>query len=159
MNDVIEFYLARISIQQREEINGETCWKHVASSEFYSVGRNTWKEENARSGSGVTSVTILSPELKKKSRLSEIRVLGFNTNRSIRLTVWQRSFPRWTISKKSLFENGGEINDFVSIHESNGRLFHLKRSSRYFSPGCFPKIEKRFLYFRHSPLFEIKKCP
>lgn len=57
-----------------------------------------------------------SHELKKNHvyQITEIRVL--DTNRSIRLSVWQRSFPRWTIIDfEGIFIRKRGRNTIVSI--------------------------------------------
>lgn len=116
----------------REKLMEKTL-KHVAHLTkrilFY---WNVWKEENLRNESlrgnkGCTHFSwgtffgkrwpdYSSHELKKNHvyQIMEIRVL--DTNRSIRLSVWQRSFPRWTIIDfEGIFIRKRGRNTIVSI--------------------------------------------
>lgn len=116
----------------RERLMEKTL-KHVAHLTkrilFY---WNVWKEENLRNESlrgnkGCTHFSwgtffgnrwpdYSSHELKKNHvyQITEIRVL--DTNRSIRLSVWQRSFPRWTIIDfEGIFIRKRGRNTIVSI--------------------------------------------
>lgn len=117
---------------ERERLMEKTL-KHVAHLTkrilFY---WNVWKEENLRNESlrgnkGCTHFSwgtffgnrwpdYSSHELKKNHvyQITEIRVL--DTNRSIRLSVWQRSFPRWTIIDfEGIFIRKRGRNTIVSI--------------------------------------------